>query len=371
MDKLKGQGDRAELKLGVLFWNSLNKYTPAEKRTLVKHDSMEQEINKGISVGEYLSTIIKDKITYSFEPQVFTKAYIYAYNHPNIATYLVIEEINRGNCAQIFGDLFQLLDRKKDGTSEYSILAENDLIEYLVYNLNGSEGIKDGKLKLPSNLHIIATMNTSDQSLFPIDSAFKRRWEWKYVPIEQPKVGEMGDPRKWRIEVNGHWCYWWEFLVAINRKIEKTINSEDKQLGYFFTIPKGDRDFIDAETFVSKVVFYLWNDVFRDEDCDIFKFKRLKQKGWDVGKVKIDANLTIEDDADIYFRNFFINGGINEKLVHWFINNLLLDQQSPKLDEDNQNPIGGIAFMRNSTKSDELIGNENTDEDSEKDLTES
>jgi 5-methylcytosine-specific restriction endonuclease McrBC GTP-binding regulatory subunit McrB len=175
--------------------------------------------------------------------------------------YLVIEEINRGNCAQIFGDLFQLLDRK-NGVSEYPIEADTDLQNYLQNALVDTtrtdipDEVKSGKkLMLPSNLYIWATMNTSDQSLFPIDSAFKRRWEWKYIPIDTHK-------EQWSIAVEKTNYSWSSFLEIVNERILKATSSEDKQLGFYFC--KADDKKISAEKFVSKVLFYLWNDVFKD-----------------------------------------------------------------------------------------------------------
>ena len=215
--------------------------------------------------------VYEDCITYSFIPQAFLQAYVAAWNNPDDKVFLVIEEINRGNCAQIFGDLFQLLDRDDEGASEYPIMADKDIAKYLNGNdeegkpvLTNKDGIKDGKLRLPKNLHIWATMNTSDQSLFPIDSAFKRRWDWVYMPIADAK-------KNYVIEIDNDQYDWWNFLEAINAIIESTTHSEDKKLGYFFVKAKDGR--ITVETFVSKVIFYLWNDVFKDNETNHKAFK--------------------------------------------------------------------------------------------------
>jgi len=229
----------------------------------------------------------KEEIVYDYTPQAFVQAYTKAWttNEPVI---LVIEEINRGNCAQIFGDIFQLLDRGDDGVSEYEIkpdkALENYLREYFAAFEDVDEQIKSGKImKLPSNLYIWATMNTSDQSLFPIDSAFKRRWEWKYIKIAWPyKKNEDGS---FKTDENGekvHFNYtiegghdWWAFLQQINAIIDKMTNSADKQLGYFFA--KAKDDIISYDTFVSKVCFYLWNDIFKtyaldEQQGDLFSY---------------------------------------------------------------------------------------------------
>lgn len=136
----------------------------------------------------------KEELIYDFVPQVFTNAYVRAWKSlkddsltdSERQVYLIIEEINRGNCAQIFGDLFQLLDRK-NGFSEYPIIPDAELRKYLK-----NEGLESGQLRLPCNLHILATMNTSDQSLFPMDSAFKRRWAMEYVPINLDEKNSDG-----------------------------------------------------------------------------------------------------------------------------------------------------------------------------------
>ena len=198
-----------------------------------------------------------EEIVYEFVPQAFTDAYVYAYTHSTEQTYLVIEEINRGNCAQIFGDLFQLLDRK-GGVSEYKIKADKDLANYLIEKLGeDSEGIKDGKLCLPANLSILATMNTSDQSLFPMDSAFKRRWDWEYVPINYGTDIKSGS---FEITIGEKTYPWVDFIKEANKRIFDLTQSDDKQLGNFFI-----KHSVDEKEFKSKVMFYLWYEVLRDE----------------------------------------------------------------------------------------------------------
>ena len=213
-------------------------------------------------VGAYKPAKEPDGITYKFVPQAFTKAYCKAWKNPDTPVYLIIEEINRGNCAQIFGDLFQLLDRD-EGISEYPVSPDTDLEEYLKQELLrldagevvGSDGIEDDKLTLPANLHILATMNTSDQSLFPMDSAFKRRWSWIYVPVDADNPESQ-----FTISIGNAKYEWSKFLVAANGHIKDVSDSEDKQMGNFFI--KSD---INAKDFVSKVMFYLWSEVCKDE----------------------------------------------------------------------------------------------------------
>ena len=214
------------------------------------------------------------KISYSYVAQAFLQAYTAAWKNTNEPYYLIIEEINRGNCAQIFGDLFQLLDRDENGMSSYGITPDKDIANYLKKEFAKIEienaDIKNGNtMILPSNLYILATMNTSDQSLFPIDSAFKRRWDWEYVPIE-----DAG--KKHYIKVGNKKYDWWTFIDTINNSIDHITGSEDKKMGYWFVKPQNNDREITAKQFVGKVLFYLWNDVYKDyfdmSQC-IFKIK--------------------------------------------------------------------------------------------------
>ena len=262
-------------------------------------------LNNGASFDQNNGTLKEKRISYKFVKQAFLKAYLGAWKKYAEAgesaepQFLVIEEINRGNCAQIFGDLFQLLDRndendfstypidadtdlqkeiekafkeEKDGESENPYKLSKDIdVEGVVedytsnYGASLSKDIQEGRvLLLPPNLYIWATMNTSDQSLFPIDSAFKRRWAWDYVKITDGKKG-------WTIQGADYSCDWWKFIQEINKKIATATSSDDKKLGYYFCKAKNNTTCIDEKLFVSKVIFYLWNDVFKDNDNSIFK----------------------------------------------------------------------------------------------------
>ena len=273
--------------------------------------------------------VAKEKrITYTYVKQAFLKAYLGAWQkyakcgETAEPQFLVIEEINRGNCAQIFGDLFQLLDRGDNGFSTYPIEADSDLQseikaafadggEYALeneltvdsvveeyksnYRETLSADIKNGHvLLLPNNLYIWATMNTSDQSLFPIDSAFKRRWDWRYV-----KIADAG--KGWKIQCGNEYCDWWKFVEEINKRIAKETSSDDKKLGYFFCKPTKDSDVIKENTFVGKVLFYLWNDVFKDGDVSLFK-------------------VSDDENAEICFDAFYSNdNNVNFKAIKKFL----------------------------------------------------
>jgi hypothetical protein len=246
-------------------------------------------------IGEDGDETGNEELAYEFVPQVFTNAYIRAWKSLKDDTltdaekqvYLIIEEINRGNCAQIFGDLFQLLDRK-DGRSEFSIIPDAELRKHLA-----KEGLESNKLLLPENLHILATMNTSDQSLFPMDSAFKRRWAMEYVPINlDQKIA-----KDYTFKISDEEYSWVEFLRKINPLIRKATDSEDKQMGEFFI--KGH---VTEEEFVNKVMFYIWNDVCKD----LYSASR-------ISPLYFMRSASGEDKKDVFtFAELFGDGRHNE-----------------------------------------------------------
>ena len=294
-------------------------YKPTTKRVPIYSTYGEKAVEVKDADGKPMT---EDRIVYEFVEQAFLQAYIKAWKQFAKAdesktaeeVYLIIEEINRGNCAQIFGDLFQLLDRGEDGFSEYPIVADKDLQKQLakafadmpflntpsVCGMSAEEvavKIRKGEiLLLPNNLYIWATMNTSDQSLFPIDSAFKRRWDWQYMPIANGNKG-------WRISVNGNEYDWWEFLEKINALIGEKTSSEDKKLGYYFC--KAKDGVIDAKMFVGKVIFYLWNDVFKDYEFEGDAFNDVEGKlTFDKFYKTIDgATSVVEEKVALFLKN--------------------------------------------------------------------
>ena len=285
---------------------------------------------KKVIDDETKEVVKEERIAYKFIPQAFLEAYVEAWKKLGSGKkqYLIIEEINRGNCAQIFGDLFQLLDRNEYGFSDYPIVADKDMQKYLEKEFAGWEItnkdeinqlygeanmvnliMKGERLVLPSNLYIWATMNTSDQSLFPIDSAFKRRRVWKYVSISEGRDKAINAPLNWYINTGDKQYKWWSFISKVNKLIGSLTNSEDKKLGYFFCKAKDGE--IDADLFVSKVIFYLWNDVFKDYGFDDKDFQDEEGKILSFDRFYQDVNGKTNVDIAIV-KQFLENLGVEE-----------------------------------------------------------
>ncbi|MFV0439666.1 MAG: McrB family protein [Lachnospirales bacterium] len=247
-------------------------------------------------VGQILPKVVKgedgtEKVRYEFTPGPFTKILKRAYQDPTNAYYLVIEEINRGNAPAIFGEIFQLLDRvDEDKTSEYNVLLRKCTSEYGITNANVAGvvyGDEDRKIRIPSNLSIVGTMNTSDQNVFTLDTAFQRRWIMRMIPnsFKNHKFAEntILDTR----------ISWRQFCEAINEEILRKNNimsSEDKRLGAYF-VSADDLSLVDIPNtspieqkraehhnsrFAEKVLKYLWDDAFKFSHADTFDNKKYK-----------------------------------------------------------------------------------------------
>ena len=208
-------------------------------------------------VGQIMPTNVDGHIGYPFVPGPFTRILAKAHGDPEHEYFLVIEEINRGNAPAIFGEIFQLLDRR-DGVSEYGI--SNADIASFVYNDPAA------KVRIPANLFVLATMNTADQNVFTLDTAFKRRWTMKCIRndiagCEYADVPVCGSDITWRV-----------FAETINDLIielgQGSLSSEDHRLGAYFI--RAD-DLADPAVFAEKVLMYLWNDAFKYDHSRVFK----------------------------------------------------------------------------------------------------
>lgn len=218
-------------------------------------------------IGQILPNVKNGDVSYKFAPGPFTLILEKAQSNPKENFFLIIEEINRGNAPAIFGDAFQLLDRIQEsnddgfpiGTSEYGIT--NSDIADIVYK------DKNHKVRIPSNLSIIGTMNTSDQNVFTLDTAFQRRWNMKMIENSFDDVKKEFK----EIKIDKTTVTWETFCTRINEIIlEKNIfntSSEDKRLGVYFVRPA---DLKDCEKFSEKVLKYLWDDAFKLSREDIF-----------------------------------------------------------------------------------------------------
>lgn len=218
-------------------------------------------------VGQIMP-VLKDKgVSYDFVPGPFTNVLKKAYNDPSGKYILVIDEINRGNAPAIFGEVFQLLDRDNDGNSDYDI--NNADIAKIVYGKNNA----DKPIKIPSNLWIVATMNTSDQNVFTLDTAFQRRFSMQLIENKFDNSHSYKDNKILDTDVS-----WQTFCEAINEVITENSGEvssmEDKRLGVYF-VTKNELN--DKKLFAYKVLKYLWDDVFKfDKNAFNSDFKTLE-----------------------------------------------------------------------------------------------
>lgn len=199
---------------------------------------------------------------YTFVPGPFTNALVNAFSNPYKNVLLIVEELNRANAAAVFGEVFQLLDRTNTGESKYSISVSNEYSEYLASKIPTYS--KGEKVKIPNNLTICATMNSADQGVNPLDSAFKRRWNFKYVPIDFTEAIHKDYP----IDYANKKVTWEVFATTINKKLKEKDINEDKHLGQYFIT---ETEIMDSYKFASKILLYLFDDVLKFNRRGFFK----------------------------------------------------------------------------------------------------
>jgi len=251
-------------------------------------------------VGTYKPVMNGADIAYSFVPGPFLRAMVKAVKEPGRKFLVLIEEINRANAAAVFGDVFQLLDRKADGTSEYSVAASEDIKMFLQKTLDANgmatgfgmtknnDGAWEGEcqLALPENLYLWATMNSADQGVFPLDTAFKRRWEFEYIGVDGYKISAEDSPVKWE-----------ETRKFINRLLVLHNVNEDKLMGPYFVKTGADGN-VPLTVFASKVLMYIWEDAGRMCRRQLFSEKIRTYSelivGWEMQGIKIFSDMMTE-----------------------------------------------------------------------------
>ena len=209
-----------------------------------------------------LKPVVEDNgLTYAFRAGPFTNALLEAMRNKDKHFWLVIEEINRAPAAAVFGEIFQLLDRTDTGESKYGITpSDPEMIKYLETVLGTK--LENSQIKIPSNLSILATMNSSDQAVMPMDTAFKRRWKFRYIPLNFKKCtdGSFEIYKSSSIYV----VTWKEFAETINKILSDLEIPEDRHLGPYFlnNYELNDKESI-SESLTGKLFMYLWDDVLR------------------------------------------------------------------------------------------------------------
>lgn len=221
----------------------------------------------------------KDAITYSYVPGPFMRTYVKALQNSRTDDpkpfLLVIEEINRANVAAVFGDVFQLLDRGDDEVSEYPIQASEDIKKHMAKELGGKPG-DYSEIRIPDNMFIWATMNSADQGVFPMDTAFKRRWDFTYLGIDDSESGILGKKVPLGQGEHRRIVEWNALRKAINEELITYRVNEDKLMGPYFISRKNlpDGNEIDPVSFTrifkNKVLMYLFDDAAKQKRPSLF-----------------------------------------------------------------------------------------------------
>ena len=311
-DKFRNDSDLTRLPLLIGIYSDDEFRTKKADGSYTANDNG-VERNHGRAIRPYIDLNLdctEEEISYQYIPGPFMRIYTVAKQNPSQNFLLLIEEINRANVAAVFGDVFQLLDRDENGNSEYPIAVSEDIKKYLAKN-----GIHEDDLKIPSNMYIWATMNSADQGVFPMDTAFKRRWEFKYIGIDEneDKVKDYEIPISATKKVN-----WNDLRKAINNKLITLGINEDKLLGPFFlsktvldsALDKG-MDFV--KLFESKVLMYLFEDAAKmkakqlfnvdekkfiySEVCKKFELEGLKVFKFNEGDVVEEHDIASKENA--------------------------------------------------------------------------
>ena len=241
-----------------------------------KNNSVER--NHGRALRKYVQLLseesYKEKITYEYVPGPFMRILVKALQNPDKPYVLIVEEINRANVSAVFGDVFQLLDRNNDGESEYSITTTADMRAYLQRELGHYKDINT--IKIPSNMFIWATMNSADQGVYPMDTAFKRRWDFSYYGLddEEDKLSLAAIKPRFTLGESAELISWNGLRQAINDELSTdTYNvNEDKLMGPFFLSEGALKDNTSfKEAFKNKVLMYLFDDVVKQKRRSFFK----------------------------------------------------------------------------------------------------
>ena len=322
-DRFKDE-DLTSLSILVSLYSDEPFTTKKQDENGIDEDNSFKKI-QGHTIRKYINLITgkeeSSDIAYKYVPGPFMRVYVNALKSAKTENpkpfLLIIEEINRANVAAVFGDVFQLLDRGDDGVSEYPIQASEDIKLYLAKELGGNPEDYD-KIRIPDNMFIWATMNSADQGVFPMDTAFKRRWDFTYLGIDNSdekingKFVYLADNKSQRVE-------WNKLRKAINHFLANEKINEDKQLGPYFIarniVAPVDDEEIDREQFIrvfkNKVIMYLFDDAAKQKRDKLFggcsqdstRFSEIC-KQFDAKGVGI-FNSDIENEADIQYETFF------------------------------------------------------------------